>query len=344
MGFLGILLFPFTLLYDLATRVRNYLFDIGYKTSFEFDRCIINVGNLSVGGTGKSPMVEYLIRLLKTDHKIATLSRGYGRKTKGFRIAGAEDTAGTLGDEPFQFHAKFEEVTVTVGEERAVAIPFILAEKPDTEVIILDDAYQHRYVKPNFNILLTSYHKPFYDDWVLPSGRLRESRNGARRADCVILTKCPEAISKEERDQIKSQIQRYSNGLVYFSKIEYKDPVPVLNSRNDWSDKVFLFTGIANPLHLQQYVKTNYNLIEELHFGDHHQFTVKDIDQLISIANDRDLVFLTTEKDMVRLLSDELKQKIKELPLFYIPIETRFIEDGEKFDSSVLKIVKSNLH
>ncbi|MEQ8576499.1 MAG: tetraacyldisaccharide 4'-kinase, partial [Fulvivirga sp.] len=164
MGFLGVLLLPFTFIYNSVTRFRNYLFDIGFKRSFEFDANVIGVGNLSVGGTGKSPMVEYLIKLLADNYKISTLSRGYGRKTRGFRIANANDSASSIGDEPYQFYNKFKNVNVTVGEERAVAIPHILAElEPD--VILMDDAFQHRYVKPGLNIMLTDYSRPFYSDF-----------------------------------------------------------------------------------------------------------------------------------------------------------------------------------
>lgn len=346
MRFLGVLLYPFTVLYDFGTRVRNYLFDIGYKTSFEFDRCIINVGNLSVGGTGKSPMVEYLIRLLNKDFKVTTLSRGYGRKTRGFRLAGEEDTAATLGDEPFQFHRKFSNIAVAIGEERAVAIPYILAEKPETEIILLDDAYQHRFVKPDFNILLTSYDRPFFTDWILPSGRLRESRKGARRADTVVVTKCPEDLSENDRENYKSQIAKYTRAPVYFSKIQYLKPRPVFSSEINWKHNVFLFTGIANSAHLCDYIEHQYNLVGQLHFGDHHDFSEADIDKLLNAFRkyQSEAVIVTTEKDMVRLLSTELERKLKDKPLFYIPIETQFIEDGEKFDTSVLNLVKSQVH
>ena len=191
---LRILLFPFSWLYYLITQIRNRLYDRGLKPSVKFELPVICVGNLTVGGTGKTPMIEHLIRLLQNRFKVATLSRGYGRATKGIRIAGPSENASTIGDEPFQFYTKFgKRITVAVGEERALAIPTILQECSDTQIILLDDGFQHRKVSPGFSILLTDYHRPFYNDFLLPSGRLRESRWGAERADVIVVTKCPSA-------------------------------------------------------------------------------------------------------------------------------------------------------
>lgn len=210
---------PFSILYKLVMQFRNHLYDIEYKAVFHFNTKVISVGNLSMGGTGKTPFVEYILRFLIEkgySNKVATLSRGYGRKTKGFRIANNEDSPKTVGDEPFQIYQKFRnEAVVSVGEDRVLAIPSIIYEHPENEIIVLDDAYQHRSVKPNFSILLTDFSSLFYDDYVLPSGTLRESRKGAKRADVVIVTKCPLDLGKTEQEKIKERIEKYSDKEVF---------------------------------------------------------------------------------------------------------------------------------
>lgn len=343
MSILKWILFPITLLYGFVTSFRNYLFDIGYKKSFEFDANVIGVGNLTVGGTGKSPMVEYIIRLLGKDYKLATLSRGYGRKTKGFRIAQDNDNANTIGDEPYQFFQKFNEVTITVGEERAVAIPHILAEVgPD--VIIMDDSYQHRYVKPSLNILLCDYTRPFYRDMILPSGRLRESRKGATRADAIVVTKCPTEISRKERKTIENELMTYSNAPILFSSIKYLAPKAVGRVEMEFKGDVLLFTGLANPKPFTEYISTNFNLVDDIYFPDHHPYTIKDINTIeerYRQISAEDKCIITTEKDMVKLLSEELKGSIEHWPLFYLPIELQFIENGNIFDSLVLESIKT---
>ncbi len=344
MNFLGVLLYPFAVLYDAGTRFRNYLFDIGYKRAFEFDTRVVSVGNLSVGGTGKTPMVEYLIRLLKDDYHLATLSRGYGRKSKGFKIATNEDDATTLGDEPFQFFKKYKDITVTVGEERAVAIPFILAERPETNLIVLDDAYQHRPVKPNFSILLSNYHQPFYSDFLMPSGRLREAKKGADRADVVVVTKCPENLNDKSQKEISNQIAKYTDAPVYFSTINYGQLTQVYNQNSVPTLNVILFSGLASASLFSKYVRSKYNVIEEVVLGDHHRYTTSDIAKLIALRDahlDQNICFITTEKDMVKLLSPELSALFGNYPVFYIPIESTFIKDGKEFDSMVLSNMKS---
>ena len=346
MKFFSVLLFPFSLLYDLGTRFRNHLYNVGYKRSFEFETNIIAVGNLSVGGTGKSPMIEYLARLLKDRYRVATLSRGYGRKTYGFRLASDHDDATTLGDEPFQFYRKFTPtIDVAVGEERALAIPFLLAEGKGTEVILLDDAYQHRTVKPGLNILLTSYGKPFYTDHVLPMGQLRESRQGARRADIIIVTKCPGDITATEMDRIKQRIRAYNDKApIFFTAVRYAHPASVFDSQ-EIRQRIFLFTGIANPYDLKKYLSHRYHMVGERTFPDHHRYSVRDIQSILKMArgeNDQDDVSLvTTEKDMVKLLSEELRDVLKDKSIFFMPIETYFLKDGRQFDELILKSVKS---
>jgi tetraacyldisaccharide 4'-kinase len=340
------LLYPFAVLYDLITRVRNYLYDTGRRGSVKFDANVIAVGNLTVGGTGKTPQVEYLIRLLKDRYKVATLSRGYGRKTKGFLLADEKSSATTLGDEPFQYYRKFgKEITVAVGEERALAIPSILMERPETNVILLDDAYQHRSVRPLLNILLSDYNRPFYEDHLLPMGRLRESRNGVERADIVVVTKCPSIVNEEEQKKLSKRINSYTKKElpVFFTSVEYSKPVSVFgeggNQREIIGSKVLLFTGLANAQPFAEYVKKIFLLTKHMEFADHYDYKSSDIKRILSVFKELnakdDHILITTEKDMVKLEEASLKILLKEVPLWYIPIEISFIKEKDKFDEIV---------
>jgi tetraacyldisaccharide 4'-kinase len=342
MIFLKILLSPFSLLYCLVTSFRNHLFNIGYTKSFHFDTKVINVGNLSVGGTGKTPHVEYLVRLIKEKYKVATLSRGYGRRSKGFILADEKSDPFLIGDEPMQFYTKFSgEITVAVGEERALAIPQILYEKPETRVIILDDAYQHRTVVPDLNILLTEYHKPFYEDMLLPAGRLRESKVGAKRADIVIVTKCPKILESEEMKERTAKIHRYAkkDTPVFYSSIHYKEPAPVYpGSGSRIGKNVLLFSGIADATTLKNKVQKEYNLVQFIEFPDHYKYFKSDIIKIVDQFNsieDVDKSILTTEKDMVKLQRKEISDLLIGIPLFYIPIEIIFLNDKQIFDEMV---------
>ena len=339
---LRILLFPFTWLYYLVTEIRNRLYDQGLKPSVTFDIPVVSVGNLSIGGTGKTPMIEYLIRLLPDNIKIATLSRGYGRRTKGTRIADNADDALSIGDEPFQFYKKFgTHITVAVGEERALAIPLILHERPETKVILLDDAFQHRPVVPRFSILLTDYNRPFYNDYLLPSGRLRESRRSAERADVIIVTKCPENISEQEMKGIEKSIEKYTRRPVFFTRVHYGRPMPYTNAALTISQKVVLITAIANSKPLESYVDRTYSLLKHFNYRDHHYYTEGEIKSWIAISNESpDICFLTTEKDMVKLDAPEFQNLISGRPFFYLPIEIAFIKAGKDFDEMLLKIVQ----
>ena len=349
MRLLALLLFPFALIYGALMRFRNHLFDIGYKKSFQFDHTVIGVGNLSMGGTGKSPMIEYLVRLLglRAQLQLTTLSRGYGRKTRGFKIAVGNDNADTIGDEPFQFFLKYgNQIKVAVGEERALAIPEILFKHPDNQVILLDDAFQHRTVRPNLNMLLTEYKRPFYHDRVLPWGRLREPRNGAKRADMVVVTKCPEDLDEQEMQNITAKIRRYTKNdvPVFFSGIKYLEPKPVLDDAQfRFAENIYLFTGIANPKPLLQHAGSKYNLLFHKKFKDHHRYQREDIKALVAHFNrigEGDKVILTTEKDRVKLLSGPITEEIREVPFFYLPIECYFLKNGHIFDAEVQKAVQ----
>ncbi|MCC5931250.1 MAG: tetraacyldisaccharide 4'-kinase [Cyclobacteriaceae bacterium] len=337
MMLLRLLLFPFAVLYDLVTRLRNHLYDIGYKKSFSFDTIVISVGNLSVGGSGKTPMVEYLLRLFK-DEKVAVLSRGYRRRTRGFRLAGAGDNALTLGDEPFQMYRKFgDNACVAVGEERALAIPEILFHRPETQIILLDDAFQHRKVIPNLSILVTEFHRPFFKDYLMPYGRLREARNGAFRADLVIVSKCPDSLAPSEMDDYRQSIQTFAQNdiPVYFTRIKY-------GRIRHWSDQAldtpkhfYFFSGIGQPAPMAHYIRENFNLAAERHFPDHYIFSESEmmtIKKTFDNINLQSKGIITTEKDMVRIKSLPWSDKLREWPLYYLPIEIDFIGGSAAFD------------
>ena len=232
------LLFPLSALYGWMMRVRNRQFDSGSRAVVEFIPTIISVGNLSMGGTGKTPMIEYLIRLLKDRVKLATISRGYGRKTKGFIMASEKETARTIGDEPLQFYRKFkDEVFVTVCEERILAVPEVLSEHEEVSLFLLDDAYQHRKIGRDLNILLTTFEEPFFRDHVVPLGRLREERAGASRADLIVVTKCPEGIGDTEKQWFTREVKNYAGDKpVFFSRVSYGQPEHALGPEIDWPE------------------------------------------------------------------------------------------------------------
>lgn len=342
MFILRVLLFPFSILYGSVMRIRNHLYDSGLKPSAEFEIPLISVGNLSVGGTGKTPMVEYLIRLLRDNYKLATLSRGYGRKTKGLRIAGESDSALTVGDEPFQFYRKFgESVSVAAAEDRAYAIPHILDRRYGTQIIILDDAFQHRRVRAQINILLTDYNRPFFEDFILPAGRLRESRAGASRADVIVVTKCPHNISDESMMEFEKSIRVYTEKPVFFTRIRYGHPHSFQNRSQQNVEKVILVSGIGNASVLEEYVSKNFTLLKHVKLGDHHRYTDKDLSLLAKIyADNPEAVIITTEKDMVKIDAEEFRWTVNKLPLFYLPIETEFIKNGKDFDEIVISTIK----
>jgi tetraacyldisaccharide 4'-kinase len=342
MPFYKILLWPLAVLYDAVTRVRNYLYDIGHKPSFKFETVVISVGNLNVGGSGKTPMIEYLVRLLSDKYSLAILSRGYGRKTKGFRLASKQDDAKTLGDEPYQYYRKYgKRVTVCVGEERVLAIPTILNERPETQIILLDDAFQHRAVRPQFSILLTEYYSLFSQDYVLPMGRLRESRCGAKRADVVVVTKCFLPLNEGEK---VASLQRYAGDKpVFFSGFDYKSVMP-FTAGKEVGKKVILVSGIANTSFLFGFVATHYEVMHHFEFGDHHPYSRANIKKIESMKKKLGAdSILTTEKDMVKLIDPSLKTAMVETDWFYLPVETKFLKGGSEFDEMVLKMVGLNL-
>lgn len=341
MKVLTFLLYPFAVLYDAVTSIRNRQYDTGARPSARFELPVIGVGNLSVGGTGKTPMIEFLIRLLADDYKIATLSRGYGRKTKGIRIAGDKDDATTIGDEPMQFYQKFrDKAVIAVGEERVLAIPYLLDQHPDTQVILLDDAFQHRRVQPSFQILLTDYNNLFVKDYLLPAGRLRESKRGASRADVIVVTKCPSNISDDEMIEVESAIRRYSNKAVFFTRICYGNLLPVSRGSAYKPEKIILVAGIAHPAPLEQYLRKHYQVVRHFIFPDHHTYSEKDIEAIAGAAASEKAAVITTEKDLVKL-DPRVFEKMSVF-LYYLPIEIEFLKNGKEFDEMVLNAIKFN--
>ncbi|MBV6647817.1 MAG: tetraacyldisaccharide 4'-kinase [Cyclobacteriaceae bacterium] len=335
MSWWQLLLFPFSILYNLITRFRNHLYNIGHFPSIRFDANVISIGNLDMGGTGKTPMVEYMANyLIREGKKLAILSRGYGRKTSGFRIAGNSDSANTLGDEPFGFYAQFrDEVTVAVGERRALAIPEILFYQPDTEVIILDDAFQHRSVTPNLNILLTTFQKPFFHDYLIPSGRLREGRVGSKRADTIIVTKCPKTISEDDKEEIKSQVNRYNlKASVYFTSTDYGDLIG-FSDKPIKKNKIILVAGIANPDAFFDHMRQQYNVVQCFSFTDHYRYREKDIQSICKSAVQHNAMIITTQKDMVKL---QTWGQLMLLSAYYQPITVHFLEHEAKFQQMIL--------
>ncbi len=319
--FIRKILFPIVPVYYGVTYLRNKCYDWGLKKSKSYDFPVICVGNLSVGGTGKTPMIEYLIRLLKDDYRVATLSRGYKRKTEGFQLADANATSISIGDEPFQFYNKFgDAIRVAVDANRVNGIANLQTLHPEPEVILLDDAFQHRKVKAGFYILLTTYSQPYFKDWVLPTGNLREPAGGAARANIIVVTKCPEGLSDTEKQTIINRIQPKAHQHVCFSTIAYDKTVfsGTGISLHLQDLKAFtLVTGIANAKPLVDFLEGNGLEFEHLNFSDHHEFSEQDI----AILKNRRFI-LTTEKDFMRLKQyDTLKDK-----LFYLPI-TVVIDD-----------------
>jgi tetraacyldisaccharide 4'-kinase len=355
--FLKVLLLPFSLLYGLIVALRNMLFDLNILTSTEFKIPIISVGNITVGGTGKTPHIEYLITLLKDDYMLATLSRGYKRKTKGFILSDENSNASQIGDEPMQIKRKFPDILVSVDNKRVNGVKQLLKTKDGNNLsaILLDDAYQHRYIKPGLSILLIDYSRPITRDFMLPYGRLRESAEERSRANIIIVSKAPAKMTPIERRIIVKELKLLPYQKLYFTCLDYGNLQPVfindgLNFEDqDWNKESFsilLVTGIANPKPLREYLDSFSDTIEEYHFADHHDFTQKDIQTIEKRFNElkgENKIIITTEKDATRLLDMKIQQKNIRKHLFYVPLCIKFLnEDKSKFDNQILNYVKKN--
>jgi tetraacyldisaccharide 4'-kinase len=327
------LLLPFSLVYGLIIFIRNWLYNTNILRSASFNLPIICIGNLSVGGTGKSPMVEFLIQKLQHQTRLAILSRGYKRKTRGYALATTQSTALEIGDEPMQFYNKFPGLTIAVGEERIVAIPQLLHDKPDTRLIILDDAFQHRSVKAGFNILLTDFNNLFTRDWFLPTGDLRDQPGSARRANIIVVTKCPPDLSLVEKNKVIKEIKPGDHQRVFFTAIAYGRPYQIITHEPWAADKtteVLLVTGIANPIALKKQLEESFNGYDEIAFSDHHIFTIDDLKYILKRfeqIQSAGKIILTTEKDAVRL--QKFSHQLESLPVFVMPIQPVFLFNEE---------------
>ena len=337
-----ILLFPLAIVYWFIILIRNKLYDTQILGSASFGMPLICVGNLSVGGTGKSPMVELLVRNLKDDFKVATLSRGYKRKTRGYALANEHSSALEIGDEPMQFKLKFPGVPVAVGEERLDAISQLLHDKPDTQCIILDDAFQHRALKAGLNILLTEYKNLFTRDFYLPTGDLRDLKSSYKRADIIVVTKCDPGLSENECKEIRDEIGLLSKQHIFFTANKYGDLYHLTSKEKRFRSlsetEVLLVTGIANPQPLKDLLIEHAEAYYMLYYPDHHIFTIddwKDIKKRFDKIETREKIILTTEKDAVRLA--KFGEQLKDVPLFVIPLEHHFLFNGS---DSFLSLVK----
>ncbi len=329
------LLFPIVPIYYLVTWWRNTFYDFNIKPSKSYDLPIICVGNLSVGGTGKSPMIEYLIRLLGKNYSLATLSRGYKRNTKGFVVADDTVNALSIGDEPYQFFRKFKNIIVSVDEDRQNGIESLLKLSKTPEIILLDDAYQHRKVKAGFNVLLTSYSDLYVDDIMLPTGNLREPISGAKRTDVIVVTKCPKDLSEDKKREIISKLKPLNHQTVFFSSIKYSKTI--LSNKDDKSIDFFkdkdltVVTGIANPKPFIEFLKNESLEFNHEEFKDHHEFSDAEIETL----KEKEWI-LTTEKDYVRL-EPYFKDSNN---LFYLSIEI-VIDKPKVFNKEITSFIKT---
>tara|TARA_Y100001978_G_scaffold196815_1_gene206792 strand:- start:1187 stop:2179 length:993 start_codon:yes stop_codon:yes gene_type:complete len=321
---------------------RNKCFDWGFFKSQSFDVPLISVGNISSGGTGKTPHVEYIICLLKEFSSKAILSRGYGRKTKGFQSVFADSKSILVGDEPLQYAQKFQDVSIAVQEDRAKGIQKLTKE--GVGLIILDDAFQHRWVQPGLNILLTNYSNLYIDDFLLPVGKLREAKMSALRADVIVVTKTPKALLPVDKNRLVEQINPWPHQQLCFSYYDYSHPIHVFTKEEVSLEEqqILLLTGIADAQSIKDYLLGKVEVVEHLEYKDHHHYSNKDIEKIIEVWKEfksSKKLILTTEKDAVRL--QEFKEELKDVSICYLPVEVRFHEE-KKFNDLVLSYVREN--
>lgn len=336
------LLLPFTVLYGLGITIRNGLYTGGLLKSAKFNIPVIGVGNLTLGGAGKTPHVEFLIRLLASHLQIATLSRGYKRKSRGFRIVQRHDSSLTVGDEPFQYFLKYKEAIVAVSESRSVGIPMLLSKRPDIQGILLDDSYQHRSVTPSLNILLTEYRYPYSEDILLPSGRLREWRSAADRADIVIVSKCPDELQQEAVGEFRARLNLQDRQQLYFSRYAYGHPYPLLGGppmRLDQLKEAVLISAIAQSDYMTDYVVSQVDKVYPMAFEDHHYFSPHEMSllkiQYEQLSSDA-AVILTTEKDATRLILHREYLIAQKLPIYILPVRVDImLGQGPIFEQTI---------
>lgn len=344
-----VLLYPLALLYGAIVWVRGHLYDSGLFSSIRFSIPVICVGNLSVGGTGKTPHVEYLIRLLQYQFRVATMSRGYKRRSQGFILADPNANALRIGDEPMQYLLKFPDLVVSVAEERMTGIPTLLQKEPQVDVVLLDDAYQHRSVRAGLNILITDYAKPFYEDYVLPYGSLREGRRAAARADIIIVSKCPPDLQASNAELVIRRIGAEGHQQVYFTTIQYGVPFDLLTGAvvHVEGAHVVLASGIAKPEPLIAHLKVHAADVHVLTYPDHHYFLMKELDEMEAAVRNwqrERTIMVTTEKDATRLLLHRDRLGQFPCPIVVLPIYVSFLfEQSAAFDQRVIHYVDETL-
>ncbi len=344
-----ILLYPFALIYGTIVWLRNRLYDAKFFSSIEFSVPVITIGNLSTGGTGKTPHVEYLVRLLQYRYKVATMSRGYKRHTQGFLVADENTNALRIGDEPMQYHIKYPELIVSVAEERMIGIPLLIQRRPDVEVVLLDDAYQHRSVKAGLTLLITDYSRPFYTDHILPFGSLRESRSAYKRADLIIVSKCPSDLQAEQANSIIDQIKPLPHQQVFFTGINYDRPYDFITHEYiTLEDKnIILVCGIARPEPLVAFLKSNSADVHTLSYPDHHYFVTPDLEEIKATYHNWNVtnkIIITTEKDAARLHLHFDKLKEWGITIAVLPIAvTILFNKGSEFDAAVNNYVEKTI-
>lgn len=342
---LKLLLWPLSILYGIIMWLRNRLYDNGLYSSIQFSVPVICVGNLSTGGTGKTPHIEYLIRLFQYEYRVATQSRGYKRRSRGFKLATPRSSAFDLGDEPMQFYRKFPEVAVSVCEERMTGIPALLGQRPDVDIVLLDDAFQHRSVKAGFNILITDHARPFYNDYILPFGDLREQRSAYKRADAIIVSKCPDHLNEEEQRKIIQAIRPFPEQKIFFTKIRYgecydfftNETTPLQRTQN-----VVLVSGIAKPGPMLEFVKEKVAAVHLLKYPDHHYFTASSLEEIKQTCNNWEgakPIIVTTEKDATRLALRHEELAGWGVTICVLPIEITFLNEKEEFDTLIRSYV-----
>lgn len=320
--------------------LRNRLFDCGLLKSLTPKTKTIVIGNLALGGTGKSPHTEYILRTFRNKFKLAVLSRGYKRKTTGYLLATDNTTAKEIGDEPMQYHMKFDNIKVAVCEDRILGVNNLSKVDPKIDAVILDDAFQHRKLKPNLNILLTTYSKPYFKDIMVPTGTLRDNKNESKRADIIVVTKCPSSISQKEKEYFIYQIKPTSAQNVFFSNIDYFPAQNIQLQKLDSQKPVIIVSGIASHKIFTEHCQENYLVKDNLNFKDHYDFTLEDLtlmeDKMSNFVED--VVIVTTEKDFVKLHALNIKRQ-NPLPIYYVPIEINWIEGKDKFDNIIRKTI-----
>ena len=326
---MNFLLYPLSLIYNLYTSFRNFLFDLGIIDSIEYKIPTIGIGNLSTGGTGKSIVVDYIIGKFKNKNKITTLSRGYNRNTKGFIQASNMSTAYEIGDEPFQFYSKHPEINVVVCEDRRKGMNIILKNLPDTDLCIWDDVFQHRFVKPGLMILTTTFQYPFYKDEILPVGNLRENISSAKRADLIVVTKCPDNLSQKDKISFLQSLNPNDNQKVFFSSLTYMQKIKSDSEEVDidvLEDVDFiLVTGIADSSYLVNFLKNKALKFKHLKYSDHYNFNKSSIDKITGLSLNK--IILTTEKDFGRL-----RPKINNRDIYYIEVGLKFPKEINEYN------------